>query len=507
MIDEQQSARIRRLFFAEHWKIGTIAAELSIHHDTVRRAIASDTFNRETSGACRVPATLLDPYKVFIGETLAQHPRLRSTRLFEMIKGRGYPGSAVQLRRYVACVRPTARTEAYFRLRTLPGEQAQVDWGHFGRIKIGHADRALSCFVMVLGWSRAMYARFFLDQTTESFLYGHVLAFEAFGGVPRGILYDNLKSAVIERVGDHIRYGDSLLEICGHYHFAPHPCAPARGNEKGKVERAIQYLRHAFFEARRFSSIGDLNRQLAEWIISIAHERPVPGDPEKRRVKDALDEERPRLLPMPEHRLACDVVRGVSSGKTPYIRFDLNDYSIPHYLVGKPLTLLASENEVRIANEANGGRVFARHTRSYDRGQIIEDAAHLAALADEKRHARGLRGRDRLRASCKHADAFLEALALKNEPLGTATRRLLVLLDEYGARAVDHAIKDALERGAISADSVAHVIDQQQRKQKRPPRITLTARGEQRFADLRVVPHDLADYDGLAKPNQNKESK
>ena len=499
MITDDQSARIRRLFFAEHWKIGTIAAELSIHHDTVRRAIASDTFNR--SATRPVPSSLLDPYKSFIAETLAQYPRLRATRLWEMIKGRGYPGSAVQLRRYVACMRPTPRTEAYFRLRTLPGEQAQVDWGHFGRIKVGHADRALSCFEMVHGWSRAMYARFFLDQTTESFLRGHVLAFNSFAGVPRGVLYDNLKSAVVERVGDHIRYGESLLELCGHYHFAPHPCAPARGNEKGKVERTIQYLRHAFFAARRFSSVDDLNRQLEEWIESIAHQRPVPGDPQKRLVKDALDEERPLLLPRPEHPFDCDVVRSVCSGKTPYIRFDLNDYSIPHHLVGKPLTLIASESEVRIANTTRGGDVFARHARSYDRGHLVEDPEHLAALAKEKRHAHELRGRDRLRATCKHADAFLDALALKNEPLAGSARRLLQLLDAYGSRSVDNALKDALARGAVSADSVAHILDQHQRKKKRPP-IALSPRGDARFKDLRVTPHDLVSYDALSKPKK-----
>jgi len=140
MITDEQAARIRRLFYAEHWKVGTIATELALHHDTVRRAIGSAPFNRAAMRP--VPPTLLDPYKGFIAETLAQHPRLRATRLLEMIKSRGYPGSAVQLRRYVACVRPTTQREAYFRLRTLPGEQAQVDWGHFGRIKIGHADHA-----------------------------------------------------------------------------------------------------------------------------------------------------------------------------------------------------------------------------------------------------------------------------------------------------------------------------------------------------------------------------
>src|SRR5581483_855814 len=287
MIDDELRSRIRRLFFAEHWKVGTIAAELGVHHDTVDRAINRAAF---TAIRYRREGSILDPYGPFIADTLKQHPRLRATRLFDMIAARGYTGSVVQLRRHVRVVRPEPPHEAFLRLSTLPGEQAQIDWGSFGSIAIGHAKRALSCFVLVLSWSRAMAARFTLDQSLESFVRGHVFAFETLGGVPRSILYDNLKTAVLERQGDAIRFHPRLLELAGHYHFAPKPCAPYRGNEKGKVERAIQFLRHSFFAARRFTSVEDLNAQLADWIERVAHARPVPGDPDRRPVHDALEE-------------------------------------------------------------------------------------------------------------------------------------------------------------------------------------------------------------------------
>ena len=154
------------------------------------------------------------------------------------------------------------------------------------------------------------------------------------------------------------------------------------------------------------------------------------------------------------------------------------------------------------SDASQGNQVIARHARSYDRGQIIEDPAHLAALAEQKRHAHALRGRDRLRASCKNADAFLDALALKNEPLGPSTRRLLQLLDSDGARALDEALKDALGRGAVSADSVAHLVDQKARSKKRPPKISLSASQDERVRTLRVTPHDLAAYDALSKPTK-----
>ncbi|MEO8526179.1 MAG: IS21 family transposase, partial [Caldimonas sp.] len=234
MIDPELRARIRRLHFAEHWRIGTIVSELGLHHDTVERAI-----DVQRKGARLVRGSKLDPFRDFVAETLATHPRLRATRLFEMLRVRGYTGGLTLVRALARDARPAPRSEAFFRLRTMPGEQAQVDWGHFGKVRIGSAQRILSCFVMVLSWSRAMYARFCFDQSMESFLRGHLLGFEALGGAPRIILYDNLKSVVLDRQGDHIRFNPQILELAGHYHFAPQPCAPYRGNEKGKVERTI----------------------------------------------------------------------------------------------------------------------------------------------------------------------------------------------------------------------------------------------------------------------------
>jgi transposase len=497
MISEEQRSRIRRLFFAEHWKIGTISAELGVHHDTVSHAL--DAPHAFVNIKYRVQATAIEPYKSFVQLTLKDHPKLLATRLYDMLKPRGYAGSLVQLRRYVRTVRPVAGPEAFLRLRTMPGEQAQVDWGCFGSIAIGKAKRPLSCFVMVLSWSRAVFAVFTLDQTLESFIRCHVRAFDAFGGVPRALLYDNLKTAVLERQGDHIRFHPRLLELAGHYHFATKPCAPYRGNEKGKVERQIRYLRHSFFDARPFSSLDDLNAQLASWIETVAHARKVPGDADGRSVAEALTEERARLLPLPEHAFTSDLVRPAASGKTPYIRFDLNDYSIPHTLTRKPLTLIASETAVRIAD---GDRVVAAHLRSYDRLKIIEDPAHLHKLAAEKRHAHDLRGRDRLRTACLHADAFLEGIAVRGGHLGGTTSRLLRLLDRFGAAALDAAIVDALARGALSAQSVAHVLDQAQRAAGAPPPIDHPLSDDPRVRTVRVTPHALGRYDTLAKPDQ-----
>jgi len=320
--------------------------------------------------------------------------------------------------------------------------------------------------------------------------------------VPRILLYDNLKSVVLERFGEHIRFHPRLLELAGHYHFAPQPCAVARGNEKGRVERMIQYLRHAFFAARRFTTLDDLNAQLAQWIAETAHQRPVPGDPTGRRVAEALDEERPRLLPLPAHPFPCALVRGVSSGKTPYLRFDSNDYSIPHTLIRRPLTLVASEHQVRILD---GTTEVACHARTYDRGQRIEAEVHLAGLTAAKHRAHELRGRDRLRQACPHAAAFLDALARRGERLAHHTTLLLRLLDEYDAGELDAALADAVTRDALSAWAIAHRLDQRARARRTPPAVPPFLPTDPRARAVRVTPHRLADYDGLLTPPASPE--
>lgn len=492
MITEQERANIRRLFFAEHWKVGTIAAQLGIHHDAVERALEPKRLvNRRLAS----DAGALQPYKALIADTLTQYPRLRATRLLEMIEGRGYSGSLSTLRRYVRKVRPVSRHEAFFRLSVLPAEQAQVDWGSFGKIRVGKGERLLSCFVMVLAWSRATFARFTLDQTLESFVRCHVEGFDALGGVPRCVLYDNLKSVVLERQGDLIRFNPKILELAGHYHFAPKPVAIARGNEKPRVERRIRDIRESFFAARSYGSLEDLNRQLDAWVQHVVHARRVPGDDE-RTVAQALYEERKLLLPLPAHRLSAEYLRPVASGKTPYVRFDRNDYSIPHTLVRKPLTLLASATHVRIVD---GDQEVARHERCWDRGQQIEQEQHLAALAADKRKAREHRGRNRLSAACVNATPFLAEVALHGGHLGGTTSRLLRLLDDYGAVEVDAALHEAHSRNALSAHSVAHVLDQRRRRRGAPVPIHVVLPDDPKVRDLVLTPHALGSYDRIAQ--------
>jgi len=487
MISAEQRAEIRRLFYAEHWKVGTIAEALGVHRDTVKLAIEVERFH--CPGASHSRATKIDPYLPLVRETLEHYPKLRATRLHEMLRPRGYTGSIVQLRRAVRQLRPEPRAEAFLRLRTLPGEQAQADWGSFGKL----GERRLSCFVMVLSWSRAIHALFTLDQSMESFLGGHIGAFEFFGGVPRTILYDNLKSAVLERRGEAIRFHPRLLELCGHYHFAPRPVAPARGNEKGRVERQIQYLRTSFFAARRFHDVDDLNAQFEQWRAEVAHRRIQPVE-RQGSVEQAFEHERSFLLPVPAHRFEAQSVLALRSGKTPYLCFDRNLYSIPHLLIRKPLTLVADAETVRILD---GQQEVARHRRSWAVRTVVENLEHIAALVDAKRAARELKGRDLLRAVVPDSDRLFVELALRGDNLGGHTVRLLRLLDDYGAEELRAAVALAIERQAWGAGSIAHILEQRRRMRGQKLRIHVDLPADSRVRDLRVKPHNLGDYDAL----------
>ncbi|HEX9001170.1 MAG TPA: IS21 family transposase, partial [Blastocatellia bacterium] len=433
MISPEQIAAIRRLFFAEHWKIGTIAAELKLHPDTIRRALETERFQSRSQAPL-----LTDPFLDFIGQTLTQHPRLRATRLLEMLRDRGFQGTIHQIRRVVRALRPVSK-EAFLRLSVLPGEQGQVDWASFGEVTIGRARRRLSCFVLTLSHSRAFYLEFFFDQSLENFLQGHVNAFADLAGAPRSLLYDNLKSAVLERHGDAIRFHPRLLELCGHYHYAARPCNPRRGNEKGRVERTIRYVRDSFFAARPFSTLEILNRQALDWRDRVTLERRWPGD-DSRTVGEVYAEEKLRLLPLPSHPFETALIKPVRSGKTIYIHFDLNDYSIPHTMVGRALTLAASPTVVRLLD---GTAEIARHTRSYDRHQRIDDPSHTAALLEEKRKALGATAAGQLSHAIPNIEKFLDAAFGRGESPARQTTQLLKLLEDYGAQALAAAVAEA----------------------------------------------------------------
>ena len=488
MIAQALEAEILRLYHAEHWPVGTIARQLRVHHSTVRRVLsaAGIVIDKQIERG-----SIIDPYRAFIDQTLRQYPDLRASRLYGMVKARGYPGALDHFRALVAGLRPRAAPEAYLRLRTLPGEQAQTDWAAFGKLTIGRAVRALMAFVMVLSYSRRIFLRFYLNAQMANFLRGHVEAFERFSAVPRVVLYDNLKSAVLERVNDAIHFHPRLLELAAHYRFQPRPVAVARGNEKGRVERAIRYVREAFFAARRFRDLDDLNAQADAWCEAEAVQRRCPED-RSRTVQAVFAEELPHLIALPANSFALDEQLSVSVRKQPYVRFDLNDYSIPHTHVGRTLSVRASLEQVRILD---GPTEIASHPRSFDRAAQIEIAAHVDALVAHKQAARAHRAQDRLHHAVPNAKRLFLRAAARGAHMGSLARGLLRLLDGHGADALHSAIAAALAEDAAHLGAVRHFIDQHAHERGQAPPITLPL--PERARALSVRPHPLSDYDRL----------
>jgi hypothetical protein len=167
-------------------------------------------------------------------------------------------------------------------------------------------------FMAVLSFSRQIFLRFYLDARMENFLRGHIGAFAAWNAVPRVILYDNLRSAVLERCGDAIRFNPALFDFAGHYRYEPRPVAVARGNEKGRVERAVRYVRDGFFAGRQFADVDDLNAQADAWCWGTAADRRCP-DQDSLTVREAFAQEAPHLLKLPDN--PYPVVEQVAVGR------------------------------------------------------------------------------------------------------------------------------------------------------------------------------------------------
>jgi len=346
---------------------------------------------------------------------------------------------------------------------------------------------------MVQSYSRQIFLHFFLDARLESFLRGHVAAFAAWNGCARVVLYDNLKSAVLERQGDAIRFHPTLLAFAAHYRYEPRPVAVARGNEKGRVERAIRYVRDSFFAAREFVDVDDLNAQAAAWCNGVAADRPCP-EQQTKTVREAFAEEAPRLLALPDNPYPLIERVAVKVGKTPYVRFDLNDYSVPHAKVQRLLTVLADPHQVRVVD---GVEILACHRRSYDKGAQIEDAAHVAALVADKRAARRHRGIDHLAQAAPASQALLLRAAERGDNLGAITAALLRLLDRYGAAELEASIGAALERGVPHPNAVRLALERRREQRQTAPPVAVDLPAHVRTRDAPVTPHRLEAYDQL----------
>lgn len=492
-VSREVEVEIQRLSHAEGWLPGTIAAELGVHHEVVERVLDAEHADPKE----RPPRpSKLDPYKPFLLRTLDKHPRLRATRLFHMIRKRGFKGKVKIVRTYVQTVRPRSHADAYLVCERLPGEQAQIDWGKVGTIAVPGGHRVLWVFLMTLAYSRYRYAELVLDLGVEALRRSLLRAVCFFGGTPREWLFDNTKAVVIERFGDAKRLQRDLLELAASMHVIPRLCRPRRPTDKGGVERGIRDLKEAHFAARTIRSIERGNRDLIDFIHEVVSERNHPTQP-TRLVREVWEEERAVLLPLPKHLPSTDLVTPVAVDKTASVRLATNRYSVPSKYAGGTLTLVADDAVVRLLD---GDTEIARHPRSHGRHQRIDDLVHRRDLVLERRAANAAPVRDHMLLEIPELRVLCERWVVRGRNVGSMTSRTKKLRDLYGVEILREAVLEMVAHETHDVGALALLCEQARRRRNLP--IPMPFMLPPHVVDVDVVSRGLASYDGTETEEQ-----
>ena len=492
-MDTHLWAEIRRLHFVEGKKKKEIARRLMISVKRVRRTLKKES--PERSSAAKHPSKL-DPFRPAVAALLSESPHLSGVRILEEIRKKGYSGQVSILRDHLRMVRPR-KHEAYLRIETEPGEEGQIDWGLFG--DYFGCGRILSCFAFVLSYSRMTTLVWTLSQRLEDFLRCHQKGFHFFGGVTKKVLYDNLKSVVANRVGREIRFNPKFMTFAGTYLFEPVACNVRRGNEKGKVERIIGYVRHNFFEGRTFRDLADLQAQSDRWRDQVANCR-VHGTTRERPI-NRYQTERSFLRPFPPAPFDCDVVLPVQVSKDCRVAFDTNSYSVPPLYAGLSLTLKADDHEVRIFKD---GHRIASHRRCWEKYKPIEDPKHTEEVLEEKRRAEGAKGRDIFLSLGPAAEEYLKGLFQTPRSLPHELKKINALVTVYGKTELLQAIDQATPFKAFGAEYLKNIILQNVTKRGEiQPVGPVDPKMRPELVDLEVEERPLTDYTSLEKDEEN----
>ena len=328
-----------------------IARKLGISRMTVHR-YAEAGLKFPASGIPKTKPSVLDPFKEYLKSRLTSYPELSVVRLNTEITVLGYKGKYTRVKDYVRSIRPKAPLTLEQRFEVAPGQQAQVDFATF---KTGFG--IVHALLVILSFSRYLWVRFFLHEDQLTVLSGLHHAFLSFGGVPHTLLFDRMKTAVAgsDPNGKAI-FNEEMLRFAHHYGFQPTACRPYRAKTKGRVERAVSYLRHSFFYGRSFRDLEDLNAQVGSWLAQTANTR-VHGTTGAIPVEQ-LEKERPHLLTLSQEFYMPIICVGRKLSLDGFISYNGNSYSVPEGIDGKEIEVRASLEEVALYRE---GKLIARH--------------------------------------------------------------------------------------------------------------------------------------------------
>jgi len=318
----------------------------------------------------------LDAFVPYLEKRLAEGV-FNCNKLLDELRAQGYQGGKSLVKDFVQPYREARRQEATVRFETLPGEQAQVDWGHFGFIEQHGRRRRLYAFVMTLGWSRASYVEFTTSTDAAWWLRCHVHAFRYFGGVPQVVLHDNLKTAVLSRDADGtVHWNPRYLDFAHYYGFTPQACQPYRAQTKGKVESGIRYLRGNFWPGLTFVDLVDLNRQVWEWLDVTANRR-VHGTTGETPFARLPLEPLQSMADKPDYDTSVICFRRAS--KDCFVSYEGNYYSVPSQYAQKILELKETEGGLLCVLNARDDEI-ARHRLLSGHGVRSVEPAHYAQV-------------------------------------------------------------------------------------------------------------------------------
>jgi transposase len=483
MLDKATIFEIHRLHHL-NWAVRKIARTLRISRDSVTRHL-----NPEKSFPKRVQRTKkLDAYDQVIRLFLEEDPEAKAPVVHQRLMKKGFTGGITIVREYLHRLRGPCKSKTPFvRFESMPAEQFQIDWGHFGSILYGTSQRKLYALAVCESFSRMLYVEFTHCQKQDTLHQCLLNAFSFFGGTPETIVVDNMLTAVIERQGRVIRFNDRFLDFLKVFPVKPIACNPRSPHEKGKIESSIKYLRTNFFPLRSFKDLDDINGQVRQWLNGIANVRAHKTTGE--RPLDRFKQVHLRSLAgLPECRYTCQAL----VHKDFAVRFDANTYTVPPWTIGKTLTVKADSTTVRLFHLE---KEVASHARCYMRNQRIELAAHV--LAVKKLKKRLWYNRD-IAVFCslgKQAVLFLDGLIENHQPIQKSISRLLCLKDQYGSASLLLAIDKAAKLKAFGTDYVENILYQEMTPTTQHPPVSLK---DDALNRIRLTEPCLAEYDSLA---------
>jgi hypothetical protein len=388
----------------------------------------------------------------------------------------------------VAKVRPK-RSPAFLKLVFQPGEAAQVDWGSFGTVRVGSAVRRLSFFVMVLCHSRMMYLEFTTSQTMEHFLACHSNAFSFFGGIPKKVMVDNCKTAVLSHaVGQPAVLHPKYLDFAHHYGFTIAACGVRKANEKGRVENGVGYVKKNFLAGLEMPEFSALGPAAAIWLETVANIR-IHGETKKLPV-DLLKEELASLQPLPAAVYDIATIREVRASSQFRVSVDANTYSVPARYAGKKLTMKLYPDRVCLYDQES---LIVRHGRSYDHHQDFENPDHPKELLFQRKKARDQQTMARFLSLSPQANNYLDGLVSRRLNPNHHVAKIVALADLYGTDAVARALADAVTWQAFSSEYIINLCEQRNRLVQEPGPLMLT-RGQD-LLELTIEPPDLSVYE------------